>query len=92
MSASIVWGRGTGDGIGLSGHKNEYQPGVSIGNWVEEQFGREAPPRANSLQVRRSCRSVEREWWRAVVIALAAAAACGRGGRGRGERGLWNGL
>ncbi|KAL3909344.1 MAG: hypothetical protein SGPRY_009462, partial [Prymnesium sp.] len=57
MSASIVWGRGTGDGIGLSGHKNEYRPGVAIGNWVEEQFGREAPPRANSLQVQRSCRN-----------------------------------
>ena len=26
------WGRGTGEGIGLSGHKNEYTTGVRIGN------------------------------------------------------------
>jgi hypothetical protein len=41
MSA-VMWGRGAGEGIGLSGHKNEYKKGVRIGNWVEEQFGREA--------------------------------------------------
>ena len=43
MSLSAApWGRGTGEGIGLSGHKNEYKSGVRISNWVEEQFGREA--------------------------------------------------
>ena len=36
------WGRGTGEGIGLSGHKNEYTTGVRIGNWVEDRYGREA--------------------------------------------------
>ena len=36
------WSRGAGDGIGLSGHKNEYKAGVRIGNWVEEMFGHEA--------------------------------------------------
>ena len=41
MSAA-PWGRGAGEGIGLSGHKNEYQGGVRISNWVEEQFGAEA--------------------------------------------------
>jgi len=40
---SVPWGRGTGEGIGLSGHKNEFKTGVRIGNWVEEQFGAEAP-------------------------------------------------
>ncbi|KAL1522399.1 hypothetical protein AB1Y20_017389 [Prymnesium parvum] len=50
MAEGIVWGRGAGEGIGLSGHKNEYQPGVRIGNWVEEQFGREAPLTADSLK------------------------------------------
>ena len=48
----IVWGRGAGEGIGLSGHKNEYKSGVRIGNWVEELFGREAPMTADSLKVR----------------------------------------
>ena len=47
----IVWGRGAGEGIGLSGHKNEYKAGVRIGNWVEEQFGREAPASADTLKV-----------------------------------------
>ena len=43
MSLSAApWGRGTGEGIGLSGHKNEYKSGVRISNWVEEQFGQEA--------------------------------------------------
>jgi len=41
-STSVPWGRGTGEGIGLSGHKNEYKTGVRIGNWVEEQFSQEA--------------------------------------------------
>ena len=50
----VVWGRGAGEGIGLSGHKNEYKAGVRIGNWVEEQFGREAPMSADSLKVRSS--------------------------------------
>ena len=38
----MVWGRGTGDGIGLSHHKGEYSAGVRCGNWVEEKFGAEA--------------------------------------------------
>ena len=38
----MVWGRGTGDGIGLSNHKGEYSAGVRCGNWVEEKFGAEA--------------------------------------------------
>ena len=42
MSGAVPWGRGAGEGIGLSGHKNEYKTGVRIGNWVEEQFGRES--------------------------------------------------
>jgi len=46
----IVWGRGAGEGIGLSGHKNEYKAGIRIGNWVEEQFGREAPMSADTLK------------------------------------------
>ncbi len=46
----MSWGRGTGEGIGLSGHKNEYISGVRIGNWVEEQFGREASAAGDSLQ------------------------------------------
>jgi hypothetical protein len=49
----VVWGRGAGEGIGLSGHKNEYKAGIRIGNWVEEQFGREAPMIADTLKVRR---------------------------------------
>ena len=49
--SGVQWGRGTGEGIGLSGHKNEYKQGVRIGNWVEEQFGREAPMSADSLKV-----------------------------------------
>merc|ERR1719240_856719 len=36
------WGRGVGEGIGLSGHKNEYKAGVRIGNWVEEKFDAES--------------------------------------------------
>ena len=40
--AAVPWGRGTGEGIGLSGHKNEYKSGVRIGNWVEEQKSQEA--------------------------------------------------
>ena len=32
-----------GGGIGVSSHKNEYRPGVRIGNWVEDQFGDQAP-------------------------------------------------
>lgn len=28
--------------IGVSSHKNEYQSGVRVGNWVEEMFGAEA--------------------------------------------------
>jgi len=40
--AQSPWGRGTGEGIGLSGHKNEFKSGVRIGNWVEEQFGAES--------------------------------------------------
>lgn len=47
---SVVWGRGAGEGIGLSGHKNEYRAGVNIGNWVEEQFGREAHSCGDSLK------------------------------------------
>lgn len=46
----IVWGRGAGEGIGLSGHKNEFKAGVRIGNWVEEQFSREAPSQVDSLK------------------------------------------
>eukprot|EP00908_Phaeocystis_cordata_P018385 Transcript_29806.p1 GENE.Transcript_29806~~Transcript_29806.p1 ORF type:complete len:175 (+),score=68.24 Transcript_29806:298-822(+) len=36
--------------IGVSSHKNEYAAGVRIGNWVEEQFGREAEGAADSLK------------------------------------------
>ena len=36
--------------IGVSAHKNEYAAGVRIGNWVEEQFGREAEGAADSLK------------------------------------------
>ena len=50
MAAPGVWGRGAGEGIGLSGHKNEYRKGVCIGNWVEEQFGREAGGGNDSLK------------------------------------------
>jgi len=46
----IVWGRGAGEGIGLSGHKNEFKAGVRIGNWVEEQFGVEAPMTKDALR------------------------------------------
>lgn len=49
-AAATPWGRGTGEGIGLSGHKNEYISGVRIGNWVEEQFGREATGAGDSLK------------------------------------------
>merc|ERR1740117_1176407 len=29
--------------LGPSSHKNEYRPGVRVGNWVEELCGHEAP-------------------------------------------------
>ena len=48
--ASLPWGRGTGEGIGLSGHKNEYKTGVRIGNWVEEQFSAEASANAHDME------------------------------------------
>ena len=51
MSQAAPWGRGAGEGIGLSGHKNEYKAGVRIGNWVEEQFGAEAPDSSAALKV-----------------------------------------
>jgi len=44
------WGRGTGEGIGLSGHKNEFRGGVRIGNWVEEMCGKEAIGRGDTLK------------------------------------------
>jgi len=44
------WGRGTGEGIGLSGHKNEFRAGVRIGNWVEEMCGKEAIGRGDTLK------------------------------------------
>ena len=44
------WGRGAGEGIGISGHKNEYKSGVRIGNWVEEQFTQEASAIANQMK------------------------------------------
>jgi hypothetical protein len=47
---SVPWGRGTGEGIGLSGHKNEFKTGVRIGNWVEEQFGQEAPKNCHQME------------------------------------------
>lgn len=50
MAAPIVWGRGAGEGIGLSGHKNEYKNGVRIGNWVEEMAGAEAHLMGDSLK------------------------------------------
>ena len=31
------WGRGTGEGIGLSGHKNEYSKACRIGNCVPKE-------------------------------------------------------
>lgn len=46
------WGRGVGEGIGLSGHKNEFKSGVRIGNWVEEQFGAESAGVGDTLKVR----------------------------------------
>ena len=46
---SVPWGRGTGEGIGLSGHKNEYKTGVCVGNWVEEQFSREAAANSQDM-------------------------------------------
>lgn len=46
----MPWGRGVGEGIGLSGHKNEYKTGVRIGNWVEEQFSREASNNAHDME------------------------------------------
>lgn len=49
-SLSVPWGRGTGEGIGLSGHKNEFKTGVRIGNWVEEQFSTEAKKNAYDMQ------------------------------------------
>ena len=48
--SGVQWGRGTGEGIGLSGHKNEYKSGVRIGNWVEEQFTQEASAIANQMK------------------------------------------
>ena len=47
---SVPWGRGTGEGIGLSGHKNEYKTGVRIGNWVEEQFSEEAAAKSGAME------------------------------------------
>ena len=52
MLVANPWGRGTGEGIGLSGHKNEYKAGVRIGNWVEEKFGVEAVGAGTGLMVR----------------------------------------
>ena len=49
MSSSVPWGRGAGEGIGLSGHKNEYKSGVRISNWVEEQCGVEAKGTGNQI-------------------------------------------
>ena len=50
MSSSVPWGRGAGEGIGLSGHKNEYKSGVRISNWVEEQCGVEAKETGNQMR------------------------------------------
>lgn len=48
--SGVQWGRGTGEGIGISGHKNEYKSGVRIGNWVEEQFTQEAATIENRMK------------------------------------------
>ena len=50
ISGSVPWSRGTGEGIGLSGHKNEFKSGVRIGNWVEEQFGVEAAANGDRMK------------------------------------------
>lgn len=50
-AAAAPWGRGTGEGIGLSGHKNEFRAGVRISNWVEEKFGQEAVGNGQTLKV-----------------------------------------
>lgn len=50
MSSSVPWGRGAGEGIGLSNHKNEYKSGVRISNWVEEQCGVEAKDNGNQMR------------------------------------------
>ena len=50
MSQAAPWGRGAGEGIGLSGHKNEYKAGVRIGNWVEEQFSKEAEGHGKKME------------------------------------------
>jgi hypothetical protein len=50
--AAAPWGRGAGEGIGLSGHKNEYKAGVRVGNWVEEQISAEAIGKGDTLKVR----------------------------------------
>lgn len=60
MSSAVPWGRGTGEGIGLSGHKNEYKSGVRIGNWVEEQFSAEAS--ANAHEMEAFVRTQEEAW------------------------------
>ena len=52
IALGTTWGRGAGEGIGLSGHKNEYGTGVRIGNWVEEQFATEADGHGHKLNVR----------------------------------------
>lgn len=38
--SSERWSRGTGTGIGLSGHKNQYRLGVQIENWVEDSHSK----------------------------------------------------
>lgn len=50
MASAVPWGRGAGEGIGLSGHKNEYRAGVRISNWVEEQFSEEAKNNNNQMR------------------------------------------
>lgn len=46
-------------GYGIAGHKNTFKSGVRLGNWVEEQFGRELveqrgpPPRSDVSECKR---------------------------------------
>lgn len=51
MMSETNWGRAPGESIGISGHKNAYQPGVRIGNWVGTLYARDAPTHAESLKV-----------------------------------------
>eukprot|EP00959_Pyramimonas_sp_CCMP1952_P129492 2707804-Pyramimonas_sp.AAC.1 len=40
--SSERWSRGCGTGIGISSHKNEYRLGVTIDNWVEDEYSQKS--------------------------------------------------